>query len=99
MSKGRKFSNQFKHRIVIEALKKLMTLSELAQKFDLHPHQITTWKKEFLEKLKPISISEKSKMLIPRVKILKLQIWKSDQSYMKLVMCLLPTTILKGFIH
>jgi transposase len=50
MSKRRKFSNEFKHRVVIEALKERMTLSELGQKYDLHPNVITTWKNEFLEK-------------------------------------------------
>lgn len=54
MIKRRKFSNAFKHRVVIEALKERQTLSELGQKFDLHPHQITNWKKEFLEKSKEV---------------------------------------------
>ncbi len=27
-----------------------LTLTELAQKYDLHPNQITQWKREFLEK-------------------------------------------------
>lgn len=50
MSKKRKFSNEFKHRVVIEALKERMTLSELGQKYELHPQVITNWKREFLEK-------------------------------------------------
>jgi len=44
----RKFTATFKTEVVIEALKERKTMSELAQQFDLHPTQITTWKKEFL---------------------------------------------------
>jgi transposase-like protein len=54
MSKRRKFSSEFKHRVVIEALKERLTLSELGQKYDLHPNVITTWKREFLEKSKDV---------------------------------------------
>lgn len=54
MSKRRKFSSEFKHRVVIEALKERLTLSELGQKYDLHPNVITNWKKEFLEKSKDV---------------------------------------------
>jgi transposase len=32
----------------LEALKERDTLSALAQKYDLHPQQITTWKNHFL---------------------------------------------------
>jgi transposase len=45
----RKFTATFKAEVVIEALKERKTMSELAQQFDLHPNQITTWKKEFLQ--------------------------------------------------
>jgi transposase len=45
----RTFTNAFKAKVVIEALKERQTLSELAQQYDLHPNQITTWKREFLE--------------------------------------------------
>ena len=35
--------------MVLEALKERETLSELAQRYGLHPTQIAAWKKEFLE--------------------------------------------------
>jgi transposase len=44
----RKFTATFKAEVVLEALRERKTISELAQQFDLHPNQITTWKKEFL---------------------------------------------------
>lgn len=46
----RKFTADFKAKVVIEALKERNTIEELARKYELHPNQITTWKKEFLEK-------------------------------------------------
>ena len=45
----RKFSAKFKATVVIEALKEQKTLSELAQQFEIHPNQISTWKREFME--------------------------------------------------
>ena len=47
-NKRRSFSASFKAKIAIEAIKEQMTLSELAQKYQLHPNQIALWKKEFL---------------------------------------------------
>ena len=44
----RKFSADFKAKVVIEALKERNTIEQLAKKHELHPNQITTWKKEFL---------------------------------------------------
>ena len=46
--KRRKFTSKFKTKDVLEALKERSTIAELAQKFELHPNQINTWKKEFL---------------------------------------------------
>ena len=44
----RKFTSKFKTKVVLEALKERSSLAELAQKYDLHPQQISTWKREFL---------------------------------------------------
>ena len=44
----RKFSSEYKAKVVIEALKERETMAELAKRFEIHPNQITTWKKEFL---------------------------------------------------
>ncbi len=48
MKKRRKFTAKFKTKVVIESLSERCTLSELAQKYDLHPNQISRWKQEFL---------------------------------------------------
>lgn len=45
----RKFTADFKTKVVLEALKERLSLSELASKFEVHPTQITEWKKQFLD--------------------------------------------------
>lgn len=49
MAKRRKFTSSFKQKVVLEALKERQTMAELAQKYELHPQQITSWKTQFLE--------------------------------------------------
>ncbi len=50
MSKKRRaFSDDLKFRIVIEAIKGQRQISEIAAEFDVHPNQITNWKKQFLD--------------------------------------------------
>ena len=44
----RKFSSAFKSKVCIEAIKEQQTIEALSKKYDLHPTQINTWKKEFL---------------------------------------------------
>jgi len=46
----RKFKGDFKSKVVLEALKERSTTEELAKRYELHPNQISTWKKEFLSK-------------------------------------------------
>lgn len=46
----RKFTAAFKAKVVIEALKERSTIEEIARKYEVHPNQVSMWKKEFLEK-------------------------------------------------
>ena len=45
----RNHSPAFKAKVALAAVKGEKTLAELAQHFDVHPNQITTWKAQLLE--------------------------------------------------
>ena len=46
--KRRSFSDKFKAKVAIEAIKGIKTLSELATEYKVHPNQISAWKKLLL---------------------------------------------------
>jgi transposase len=46
----RKFTAEFKTKVVLEALKERSTIEQIAKKYEVHPNQISGWKKEFLSK-------------------------------------------------
>jgi transposase len=46
----RRFTAAFKTKVCLEALKERETIEVLAKKFDIHPNQINSWKREFIQK-------------------------------------------------
>lgn len=74
--KRRKFSAAFKAKVAIEALKERQTLSELAERFELHPNQISQWKLAFIENSESVFDHGKPKKDEPEVNL--------DQLYAKI---------------
>jgi len=48
-NKRKKYSPKFKAKIALAALKNEQTTAELAQRFDVHPTMISTWKRALVE--------------------------------------------------
>jgi transposase len=46
----RNHSAVFKAKVALEAIKEEQTLIQLSERFQVHPNQITEWKKQLLEK-------------------------------------------------
>ena len=45
----KKFDEQFKAQVALKAVKEELTLQELAEKYQVHPNQISVWKRKLLE--------------------------------------------------
>lgn len=61
MQKRRKLSAEFKAKVALEAVKEQQTLQQLAQKYELHPNQISSWKQEFLQNASVVFTKGKKK--------------------------------------
>ena len=51
MKTRRRFTAEFKAKVALEAIRGERTISELATKHQLHPNQITQWKRQAVENL------------------------------------------------
>lgn len=56
--KRRNHSPEFKAKVALDAARGDKTVAELAQKYNLHANQISTWKKELLENAAMIFATE-----------------------------------------
>ena len=70
----RNHSATFKAKVALEAMKDGQTLVELAERFEVHPNQITEWKKQLLERAEEVFTRDKQEATGPDVKALHAKI-------------------------
>jgi len=70
----RNHSPQFKAKVALEAVRGEQTITELAQRFDVHPNQITQWKSQLLERSADVFGGSESREPIIDIKALHAKI-------------------------
>ena len=60
-AKRKRHEPEFKARVALEAIKGLKTIQEIAKEYDLHPVQVSDWKKTMTEGASSIFGSERAK--------------------------------------
>ncbi len=51
MTKRRRFTAEFKARVALAALRGDKTIQEIAAKYEVHPNQVSTWKRRAIDGL------------------------------------------------
>ncbi len=52
--KRKVYKPEFKAKVALEAARGRLTINQIAKEFEVHPNQVSTWKKQFLESLPQI---------------------------------------------
>jgi transposase-like protein len=57
----KRYDAAFKARVAIEAIKGQRTVNEIASAYQIHPHQVTQWKKQALHQLSEVFSNGKAR--------------------------------------
>ncbi len=61
MKKRRKFTNEFKSKVALEALGESNPIHEITKRYEVHPSQVADWKKELQSKASEVFQSERKR--------------------------------------
>ena len=75
MKKRKVYDDNYKARVALEAIKGEKTISEIASQYEVHPNQITKWKKQLLENVSSL-FSRKKDPEIEELKNLNEELYK-----------------------
>lgn len=59
--KRKRYTNEFKAKVALDAVKSQKTVSELASEYGVHSSQINSWKKQLLEALPEVFSGRKER--------------------------------------
>ena len=60
-AKRRRHEPEFKARVALEALKGIKTIQQIAKEYEVHPVQVSDWKKQMLESVSDVFQAGKNK--------------------------------------
>ena len=61
-TKRRSYSDRFKAKVALDAVREVKTISELASEHQVHPSQISTWKKLLISNASELFVRGSSNM-------------------------------------
>ncbi len=91
-TKNRKvYKPEFKAKVALEAVRGKLTINQIAKQFEVHPNQISNWKKQFLaslpqifdntKQLRPVENEELTNQLYQQIGQLKVELdWLKKKS-------------------
>lgn len=50
----KRYTAAFKSKVALEAIKGLKTISEIASEYEVHPNQVSQWKRQLRERLEDV---------------------------------------------